>query len=602
MTENASPFQTEITTSAAALIAPYGGDLIDLCVDAEQRDELLARALKLPRIQLSERNLCDLELLATGGFSPLDRFMRERDYVRVLEEMRTAEGRLFAIPITLSVDKETPLELDVEVALADRRNNLLAIMRVEEIYEWDALLEAKLVYGTTDTRHPLVAEMNSWGKLNISGKLDVFALPAHNDFRTIRLTPAQVRERLSALGNYNVVAFQTRNPLHRAHEEITTRAARQIDGTLLLHPVVGMTKPGDVDHFTRVRSYKVLADRYYDRQRTVLSLLPLAMRMAGPREAVWHGIIRRNFGANHFIVGRDHASPGLDSNSKPFYGPYDAQELFEKYEHEIGVKMIPFPELVYLPDEQRFEETTRIPTGRSTLSLSGTSVREDYLDRGRPLPDWFTRAEVAEVLSQAHPPRHRQGFCVWLTGLSASGKSTTAELLTVLLLERGRQVTLLDGDIVRAHLSKGLGFSREDRDANIRRIGFVASEIVRHGGAVICAAVSPYRSTRNECRSMVGNDRFIEVYVNTPLEVCEERDPKGMYARAREGLLKDFTGIDDPYESPTNAEIVLDTVNSSAHVNAERILAELIDRNFVQDFIDRDLASVTKNLRGTFKA
>ena len=602
MTENASPFQTEITTSAAALIAPYGGDLIDLCVDAEQRDELLARALKLPRIQLSERNLCDLELLATGGFSPLDRFMRERDYVRVLEEMRTAEGRLFAIPITLSVDKETPLELDVEVALADRRNNLLAIMRVEEIYEWDALLEAKLVYGTTDARHPLVAEMNSWGKLNISGKLDVFALPAHNDFRTIRLTPAQVRERLSALGNYNVVAFQTRNPLHRAHEEITTRAARQIDGTLLLHPVVGMTKPGDVDHFTRVRSYKVLADRYYDRQRTVLSLLPLAMRMAGPREAVWHGIIRRNFGANHFIVGRDHASPGLDANNKPFYGPYDAQELFEKYEHEIGVKMIPFPELVYLPDEQRFEETTRIPTGRSTLSLSGTSVREDYLDRGRPLPDWFTRAEVAEVLSQAHPPRHRQGFCVWLTGLSASGKSTTAELLTVLLLERGRQVTLLDGDIVRAHLSKGLGFSREDRDANIRRIGFVASEIVRHGGAVICAAVSPYRSTRNECRSMVGNDRFIEVYVNTPLEVCEERDPKGMYARAREGLLKDFTGIDDPYESPTNAEIVLDTVNSSAHVNAERILAELIDRNFVQDFIDRDLASVTKNLRGTFKA
>lgn len=569
-----------------SLIAPYGERLIGLCVEPEEREALATCASKLPRIQLSERNLCDLEILATGGFSPLETFMHESDYRRVLEDMRTADGRLFPIPITLSVDKKIPLRLDQEVALADRRNNLLAIMRVEEIYQWDLNSEAKLVYGTTDVRHPLVAEMHTWGSLNISGKLEVFALPAHYDFQNLRLTPAQVRDRLLALGNHNVVAFQTRNPLHRAHEEITTRAATQIDATLLLHPVVGLTKPGDVDHFTRVRSYKVLADRYYDRQRTVLALLPLAMRMAGPREAVWHGIIRRNFGANHFIVGRDHASPGLDSNNNPFYGPYEAQELFEKHQHDIGVQMIPFPELVYLPDEDRFEDATRIPHGRSTRSLSGTTVREDYLDRGRALPDWFTRAEVAEVLGQAHPPRHRQGFCVWFTGLSASGKSTTAEILTVLLLERGRQVTVLDGDIVRANLSRGLGFSKEDRDINIRRIGFVAAEIVRHGGAVICAAVSPYRSTRNECRSMVGSDRFIEVFVDTPLEVCEERDPKGMYARAREGLLKNFTGIDDPYEAPTNAEIVLDTVHSSPQMNAERILAELVASNFVQDFTD----------------
>jgi len=571
------------TTINKGLITPYGGTLIDLCVDAAEREALAVRAGKLPRIQLSERNLCDLEILATGGFSPLDSFMRERDYRRVLEDMRLADGHLFPIPITLSVNEDTSFELDREVALADRRNNLLAIMRVEEIYEWDPLLEAKSVYGTTDVRHPLVAEMHSWGKWNISGKLNVFALPGHYDFQNLRLTPAQVRERLLALGNHNVVAFQTRNPLHRVHEEITVRAARQIEGTLLLHPVVGMTKPGDVDHYTRVRSYKVLADRYYDRQRTVLALLPLAMRMAGPREAVWHGIIRRNFGANHFIVGRDHASPGLDSNNKPFYEPYEAQELFQKNQNEIGVQMIPFPELVYLPDEDRFEDVTRIPDGRSTFSLSGTTVRQDYLDLGKPLPEWFTRAEVAEVLSQAHPPRHRQGFCVWFTGLSASGKSTTAEILTVLLLERGRQVTVLDGDIVRTHLSKGLGFSREDRDVNIRRIGFVAAEIVRHGGVAICAAVSPYRSTRNECRSMVGSNRFIEVYVDTPLEVCEERDPKGMYARAREGLIKGFTGIDDPYESPTNPEIVLDTVQSSPQKNAERILTELISRKFVQE-------------------
>lgn len=571
------------TEKPELLIAPYGGRLIDLCVAPEEREALAARAPALPRIQLSERNLCDLEILASGGFSPLHRFMGERDYKRVLEEMRIADGSLFPIPITLSVPLGTPIKLEAQIALADRRNNFLAIMRVEEIYEWDTVSEARLVYGTTDVRHPLVAEMHSWGGLNISGKLEVFALPSHYDFQNLRLTPEQVRSQLDALGNHNVVAFQTRNPLHRAHEEITARATKQIDGTLLLHPVVGMSKPGDVDHYTRVRAYKVLADRYYDRQRTVLALLPLAMRMAGPREALWHGIIRRNFGANHFIVGRDHASPGLDSNHNPLYEPYEAQELFEKHQQEIGVRMIPFPELVYLPDEERFEDATRVAPGRATLSLSGTAVRDDYLGRGRPLPDWFTRAEVAEVLSQAHPPRYRQGFCVWFTGLSASGKSTTAEILTVLLLERGRQVTVLDGDVVRAHLSKGLGFSREDRDDNIRRIGFVASEIVRHGGAVICAAVSPYRSTRNECRSLVGSDRFIEVYVDTPLEVCEQRDPKGMYARAREGLLKGFTGVDDPYEAPTNAEIVLDTIHSSPHMNAERILAELITRNFVHD-------------------
>jgi len=565
------------------LIEPYGGTLVDLISKVEDQEEALSRASRLPIVQLTQRSLCDLELVSAGAFSPISRFLGERDYRRVLDEMRLADGTLFPIPITLSIQPEPWLKLDHEIALADERNNLLAIMRVEEIYEWDRELEAKSTCGTTDVRHPLVAEMHSWGKLKISGKLEVFALPRHYDFQNLRLTPAQVRQRLAALGNQHVVAFQTRNPLHRAHEELTTRAARQINGTLLLHPVVGMTKPGDVDHYTRVRSYKVLADRYYDRQRTVLALLPLAMRMAGPREAVWHGIIRRNFGANHFIVGRDHASPGLDSNNKPFYEPYEAQELFQKYQNEIGVQMIPFPELVYLPDEDRFEDVTQIPDGRSTFSLSGTTVRQDYLDLGKPLPEWFTRAEVAEVLSQAHPPRHRQGFCVWFTGLSGSGKSTTAEILTVLLLERGRQVTVLDGDIVRTHLSKGLGFSREDRDVNIRRIGFVAAEIVRHGGVAICAAVSPYRSTRNECRLMVGSNRFIEVYVDTPLEVCEERDPKGMYARAREGLIKGFTGIDDPYESPTNPEIVLDTVQSSPQMNAERILAELISRKFVQD-------------------
>ena len=325
----------------------------------------------------------------------------------------------------------------------------------------------------------------------------------------------------------------------------------------------------------------MLAERYYDRRRMLLALLPLAMRMAGPREALWHAIIRRNFGANHLIVGRDHASPGLDSQDRPFYGPYEAQELMVTHADEIGVCLVPFSELVYLPEEDRYEELSRVPSGKRTASLSGTEVREQYLQKGVTLPAWFTRPEIAAILAEAHPPRHRQGFCLWFTGLSGAGKSVTAGVLSSMLLEHGRQVTVLDGDVVRTHLSKGLGFSTEDRDTNIRRIGFVASEIVRHGGGVICAAVSPYRATRNECRALVGGERFIEVYVNTPLEVCEGRDAKGMYALARAGKIKNFTGIDDPYEPPHDPEIVIETINRTAEENAGRILSHLITQGFV---------------------
>jgi sulfate adenylyltransferase len=564
------------------LIEPYGGRLVSLVAGEDEREELRARAAGLPRLQLTPRNLCDLELIATGGFSPLARFMGHADYTRVLEEMRLADGTLFPVPVTLTFKTGAGLRLDEEVALVDQFNNPLAVMRAEEIYEWDRAREARLAYGTEDLRHPLVAEMNSWGEMCVSGALRVIHLPRHYDFKSLRLTPAQVRERLNALGHSNVVAFQTRNPLHRAHEELTARAAREVDGALLLHPVVGLTKPGDIDHFTRVRSYRVLAERYYDPERMMLALLPLAMRMAGPREALWHAIIRRNFGANHLIVGRDHASPGRDSKDQPFYGPYDAQELVAKHQVETGVKPMPFSELLYIPEEDRYEESSRIPEGKRTASISGTEVRESYLQRGRQLPQWFTRPEVASILAEAHPPRHEQGFCIWFTGLSGAGKSTTAEILAVKLLENGRRVTVLDGDVVRTNLSKGLGFSKEDRDTNIRRIGFVAAEIARHGGAVLCAAVSPYRATRNECRALVGGDRFIEVFVDTPLDVCESRDVKGMYKQAREGKIKNFTGVDDPYEPPHNAELVLDTVASTAEENAEAVVAYLVEKGFVR--------------------
>jgi sulfate adenylyltransferase len=389
---------------------------------------------------------------------------------------------------------------------------------------------------------------------------------------------------LEAMGHENVVAFQTRNPLHRIHEELTKRAAEKVGGSLLIHPVVGMTKPGDVDHYTRVRIYRALIDNYYDKNSTALSLLPLAMRMAGPKEALLHAIIRRNYGANHFIVGRDHAGPGNDSSGKPFYGPYDAQELMVQHEAEIGVKMVPFEMLVYLPDEDRYVELKDVPEGAKTLNISGTQVRDDYLAKGELLPEWFTRPETAEILRQSYPPRHDQGFCIWFTGLSGSGKSATTQVLTDLLLERGKILTVLDGDVVRTHLSKGLGFSAEDRDTNIMRIGFVAGELVRHGGSVVCAAISPYRNARNEARKMVG-DNFIMIHMDTPVEVCEQRDVKGLYAKARQAMIDGkpmgFTGVDDPYEEPIDPELTLAGVGVTPEENARQIITYLEEQGYL---------------------
>jgi len=566
----------------AGLIPPYGGRLVNLMVTGEDAEALRLHAQALPSIQISDRSACDLELLAIGAFSPLDRFMGAADHDRVVREMRLADGTLFPMPIILPVEPSLDVQVGSDIALRSSKNELLAVMTIDEVFDWDAEDVASQVFRTTDGRHPLVAEMRRWGKAAISGPLRVLQLPAHYDFRDLRLTPQETRARLSAIGRENVVAFQTRNPLHRVHEELTKRAAASIDGVLLLHPSVGMTKPGDVDHYTRVRTYAALAEKHYDQDKILLSLLPLAMRMGGPREALWHAIIRRNYGANHFIVGRDHASPGNDSTGRPFYGPYDAQELVQQHSDEIGMTVLPFSELVYLPDEARYEEVSRIPEGTKTAKISGTQVREEFLNLGRKLPAWFSRPEVADILAETYPPRHRQGVCIWFTGLSGAGKSTTADVLTVLLLERGRQVTVLDGDVVRTHLSRGLGFSKEDRETNIRRIGFVAAEIVRHGGVVICAAISPYRATRNEVRATVGADHFVEVFADTPLDVCESRDTKGLYAKARRGEIADFTGIDDPYEPPLAPELSLDTVGHTPNDNAERIIEYLVGQGFVR--------------------
>ncbi len=570
-----------VSNDDVKLISAYGGDLVNLVASEEERPSLMEAANQYPMFQISDRNLCDLELLATGGFSPLDRFMGQADYQRVLTEMRLSDGTLFPIPLTLTINKEDLPTRGEWITLCDSRNYRIAIMRLEEVFRWDPIREARLVLGTVDPRHPLVSEMERWGDLCISGELRVLSPPKYYDFVELRRTPAEVRGCLAKMGHERVVAFQTRNPMHRVHEALTKRAVERVGGSLLIHPAVGLTKPGDVDHYTRVRVYKALVDNYYEGYSVALSLLPLAMRMAGPREALWHAIIRRNYGATHFVVGRDHAGPGNDSAGRPFYGPYEAQQMMDQYREELGVEAVVFRELVYLEEEDDYIAREEAPADAKALYISGTQVREEYLDRGTPLPSWFTRPETANILTEAHPPRNKQGICLWFTGLSGSGKSTIASAVVPMLLEYGRQATVLDGDVVRTHLSKGLGFSKEDRDTNILRIGFVAGEIARHRGTVICAAISPYRSTRNEARKMVGGEHFIEIFVDTPLEVCEQRDVKGLYARARRGEIKGFTGIDDPYEAPLNPEIRVNTVDRTPEENARLIVEYLSERGFL---------------------
>ncbi len=557
-------------------IEPHGGALKNLMAADDRKQELKRMAEDLPSFDLTPRQLNDIELLLTGAFSPLEGYMTEADYSSVVRDMRLADGTVWPMPVTLDVSEEFAGNLGPgsQVALRDQEGVVIAILTVADVYTPDKQVEAANVFGTTDVTHPAVNHLQHHaGQVYLGGDIEGVQLPTHYDFEGLRLTPAETRARFEEKGWEKVVAFQTRNPMHRAHLEITLRAARHLDAKLLVHPVVGMTKPGDIDHFTRVRVYQSLLHRY-PADTADLALLPLAMRMGGPREALWHAIIRKNFGVTHFIVGRDHAGPGNDSKGDPFYGPYDAQELLSKYEDEIGVEMVPFQMMVYVQEEDAYLPMDEVPEGEHVLSISGTEFRE-MLAAGDEIPEWFSYPEVVTELRRTHKPRTEQGFVVFFTGLSGSGKSTIANALRVKLLELGgRPITLLDGDIVRKHLSSELGFSREHRDLNVSRIGFVASEIAKHGGIAIAAPIAPYDAVRKHNRSLVSSGNFVLVHVATPLEVCEARDRKGLYAMARAGKIKEFTGISDPYEAPDDAEIVLDTDGSPAEA-ADVVVAYL---------------------------
>jgi sulfate adenylyltransferase len=564
---------------AQNLIDPHGGELLDLVAPAERGRELQEASRDWPSWDLTERQVCDLELLLNGGFSPLRGFMSRADYESVCSSMRLADGTLWPMPITLDLPDEPSA---ATIALRDAEGVMLAALHVEEAWQPDKEAEAKAVFGTTNPEHPgvgyLLNRANPW---YVGGRVEGVQLPVHYDYRLLRLTPAELREEFRRLGWRKVVAFQTRNPMHRAHAELALRAAKDVEASLLIHPVVGMTKPGDVDHYTRVRCYQALLPHFP--QHTVkLSLLPLAMRMGGPREAVWHAIIRKNHGCTHFIVGRDHAGPGSDSSGNPFYGPYDAQDALREHEQELGVTMVPFRQMLYVEDRDTYMPEDEVPGGARVLDISGTELRR-RLAEGREIPKWFTYPEVAIELQRSHPPRHKQGFTVFFTGLSGSGKSTIANVLMVKLLEMGgRPVTLLDGDLVRKHLSSELGFSKEHRDINIRRIGFVASEITKNGGIAICAPIAPYESVRREVRRMIDPvGGFMLVFVSTPLDVCEQRDRKGLYAKARAGIVKEFTGISDPYEEPSDADLVIDTSDMSPEEAAQAIILHLEHEGYV---------------------
>jgi sulfate adenylyltransferase len=567
-----------------SLIPPHGGTLIDLVVDPERAARIKEESRDWPSHDLTARQLCDLELIVNGGFSPLTGFLGRTDYDRVVSEMRLGDGTLWPIPVMLDVSaaQAARLQPGSTLALRDDEGVMLAVLHVSDVWEPDRQREAQLVFGTTSREHPGVAALldrsDDW---YLGGRIEALALPHHYDFATLRMTPVEVRDRFRRRGWRRVVAFQTRNPMHRAHLELTVRAAREVQANLLIHPVVGMTKPGDVDHYTRVRAYQAIMSRY-PANTAELSLLPLAMRMAGPREAVWHAIIRKNHGCTHFIVGRDHAGPGSDSKGTPFYGPYDAQELLAAHEAELGVVMVDFKNMVYLPDQDAYAPDDEVPAGARTLSISGTELR-DRLQDGREIPEWFTFPQVAAELRKTHPPRSTQGFTVFFTGLSGSGKSTIANVLRVKLLEMGgRPVTLLDGDLVRKNLSSELGFSKEHRDLNILRIGYVASEITRNGGIAICAPIAPYAAVRHQVRDLITPlGGYTLVHVATPIEVCEQRDRKGLYAKARAGIVKEFTGISDPYETPEDAEIVLDTSDISPEQAAQRIILHLESEGFI---------------------
>lgn len=545
---------------------------------SEHRQALLS----LPRYNLKDRQLFDLEMLLVGGFAPLKGFMNRDDYDSVVEDMRLKSGDLFPIPIVLDVPESFPHEIGERVVLCDQYGNPMAIITIESRWHPDKDREVKLVYGTDDPLHPGVRYiMNQMHDVYIGGKVELIALPKRYDFLAHRFTPAELKAVFKERGWDEVVAFQTRNPMHRVHFELVKRAHEKTGLPVLVHPVVGMTREGDIDYITRVHTYRVVCEKY-GKDFTQLALLPLAMRMAGPREALWHMIVRKNYGCTHFIVGRDHAGPGKDKDGNPFYGAYEARELAIRHQEEVGIRVVPSDELAYVPKKGEYVSADELKGDEETMSISGTEFRR-RLFNDEEIPEWFSFPESIAELKVGVAKQRRRGVTLFFTGLSGAGKSTIANIVSSKLLElQDREVTLLDGDVIRNHLTSELGFSKEHRDLNVSRVGYVASEITKHGGVAICSLIAPYTAARRQARELVENHgTFVEVHVATSLSVCEERDTKGLYHKARRGLVTGFTGIDDPYEAPEQAEIVINAGQGTPEEAADMVIAYLEKQGFI---------------------
>lgn len=540
--------------------------------------------MKFKKLILTPRQRCDIEMLLVGAFNPLSGFLGEQDYQNVLISNRLSNQLVWPMPITLDVSADFACRVDLgeTILLCDEDNSPLAYLKVSDKWQPDKRFEAKMVFNTEDVSHPGVNYLlNKAGSWYLGGSIQCIQIPKHYDFSDLRYTPERLKNYFSILGYQRIVGFQTRNPLHRAHMELTLRAAKELDAHILLHPIVGLTKPGDVNYYIRVRCYKKIM-QYYPENTATLSLLSLAMRMGGPREALWHALIRKNYGCTHFIVGRDHAGPGNNAQGEPFYSPYAAQDLVKNYENEIGIKIVPFQEMVYVKERKHYCSINELAPQETPLTVSGTELRH-ALQNQQTIPEWFSFPEIIKELSTFYPPKHKQGVTLFFTGLSGAGKSTLASALMAELLSRRHQsITFLDGDIVRQHLTSELGFSKADRDLNIQRIGFVASEVTKAGGIVLCAAIAPYAEARLKNRNLISQyGGYIEIYVSTPLSLCEQRDPKGLYAKARQQQLKNFTGIDDVYEAPTNPELIINTADYSIEDSVKKILGFLQDTGYL---------------------
>ena len=560
------------------MIDPHGNKLVSFHLSKGELEEYSELSNTISSLTLSLKQQCDLEMILNGAFSPLLTFNNQKDYEEILLNNKLLNGVIWPIPIVLDVPNDflKALDKNEHISLRNAEGFLLAILKVREFWSPNKKDEANSIFKTIDENHPGVDYLFNYTNSNyISGELVPIQSNKYFDFTHLRKSPQEVRDLFRSKRWQDVIAFQTRNPMHRAHFELTRLAMEQHNAKLLIHPVIGISKPGDIDHFTRVKCYQHII-KHYPENSVELSLINLAMRMAGPKEALWHAIIRKNYGCNYIIIGRDHAGPGVDAKGKPYYQPYDAQELISQYQEELEIKMVPFQEMVFAKNKRNYLPLDQIKEEDQIETLSGTQFKE-LLKQRTEIPNWYSFPEVVHELRRRYPKLHNQGLTVFFTGLSGAGKSTLANALVYKLMEmEDRPITLLDGDIVRQHLSSELGFSKEDRDIHVKRIGYVASEITKHGGVAICAPIAPYSNTRKTVRNMIDEvGSFVEIHVSTPLSVCEERDVKGLYKRARAGKILDFTGVSDPYEEPQNPEITIDTSDISVEESSAIIIDKL---------------------------